>query len=90
MIKYKYVLILKLEAKLKFKNCYMNYLKTLIKQGKITPAMARLIEISMYSLIWYVLSVSMWQEPFSMQTLINTWLAPLLAYINKYKRDLKK
>lgn len=68
----------------------MPYIKTLIDNGKISPAMGRLFEISMYSLLWYVLSVTMWQEPFSIQTLINTWLTPFLAYINKYKRDLNK
>jgi len=65
----------------------LNFLKEL---AKTHPATARLVELSIYGAVGYMLGAIYSGDPFSVQALIQAALAPVMAAIAKRQRDLEK
>jgi len=64
-------------------------IKIIWEISKNNPALARALEIGMYAVAGYILSVLSWWLDFSFQAVISAFSVPLLAYIWKRQRDLK-
>ena len=60
------------------------------KLAKKNPALARLIELSIYSIFVYILSAVTAGEVINQQAIVQAGCVPLIAYISKFKRDLEK
>ena len=65
------------------------FIQQWITQWKITAWQWRLIQLSIYAWIGYLLWVAVWQDPFSLQALISVTVWPILAYIQKEMKDLE-
>ena len=65
----------------------INFLKQIAKEN---PALARLIELSILSCFVYMIWALITWELLSLQTLLQASAVPLLAYLNKIKRDIEK
>ena len=63
------------------------FIKKWIDKGYISHAMWRLLELWIYGIIGYVLSIWTWWEAFSSQALISAFTVPVMAYMNKSYRD---
>ena len=65
----------------------LEFLKILAQK---CPALARAIEISIYSFSIYVIGAIIGDSVFSYQAMLVSLFTPVLAYLSKYKRDLGK
>jgi len=65
----------------------INYLEELAKNN---PAIARLIEAALVSLVTYALAAVIGQEVFSTQAAVVAFSSPILLALQKRNRDLKK
>jgi len=66
-------------------NC--EYLK---KLAKTNPALARALELGVYSLVAYLFSIISTGEPFTTQAVFNAFFIPIMAYVSKRSRDIQK
>jgi len=65
----------------------IQFIKDIANRDK---ALARAVEISIYAVLGYVLGAIVEGEILSMQAAISALCTPLLAFVGKKSRDIKK
>lgn len=66
------------------------FVSTFIKNGWISPAMGRFIEIFTYSVLTYVLTALSVGDSLSLKGLVAALATAGLSYISKNRRDVRK